>query len=1416
MNIRLGKLLVSAILLAAGTLSYAQTKYPVCIATQTTTTSSVSLTKPGHCVLNWDAIYNSDLDLIDSMLSGRTGVPALTLLANPTQPMQVANKGYVDSAVTTINAEFTTINSEITALQAGGGSGSGGSGGAGGCAVSGDTSSTNCGTGNRTGDTAALPANVTSYGFNGLLANTGTQVVAIGSTPASNNTAPDVVAIGNNPLDPADTTVGDTNGLNDIIAVGDNPLNQYGNSVYEIIALGDNAGANLASFSNDMIMIGDHVGEANFGDDQIDIGNTTGVCGGGPVQMSDAVRIGDNVCSYGYQSITIGNNSGAQVWGGSAHSQMDNISIGDHNFLFPNGVITHGFGVSSNIVLGDYSLSSTSSAMTKLSENIILGDNAGTGYAGMQDVIFMGDYTGESQTSSDSISDVICIGDVACENLGNGASAVIAIGVAPGEVTSGMVGAATESIFLGDSAGDNSTGDENIAIGDAALDGGNPRQQNTGHNIIAIGYQAGAVNSTGIENINIGDSAGCPGCAYSSNGNGNNTGSENINIGDSTGSCSTAQLSDTVVLGDHACADQSNELVLGSATHTTKIKLFGCPAGQVPVADGSGTCVVAGGGGIDVNGSAISGTPNFGSLPAAPSGYTPVQFQYSGSNVSAYVPQTMPTNVNIICTGSSICDDDAETKATTVTISGFTAPSSGVVTFTNTGTNGFHAGDWVNMRYLSSGKWPSPPSYMALGTGYTLFQVLSTGLSATQFEVNVGSLSVTACSVGCGTVESAMNNLGYQIAQVAGMPSNVINNTYVLLPSDVTIRGLAANYSSLFHSISPSVTGNPGYIFVTDVWNDIGICQSVAQIETNYQSFWASAHADGWKIVQSSLPNKDVGQNWGAGFCSFPQAPYYEMVQLDRWLEVQARTQATLATGSYWDIWSDAGLTQNDPKTAGLQDGSATGWQNFAIGIANAMLTGSGMPLPRVPIYWGTFQGTSASVQNGTMFVPPQDGWTWQFTDANMTNDILVMDTGNSPWWSMFNSRLTLNGNSSTSNNFSPILAIHDGNGGVFNAAIKEVLLWNNITSPSSSPGSNQIVFSITPDSYASGAPNSTHGVDFGYDYNSTTNMTLNHFLIHIIGDTYDSLHAATNGQVCVGVTSSEGSSGQEGCPTTKMFSVGTTGQMSVDASGNASVQNLTVNGTCTGCGSSGGGGGLTPLFGTADPNGANTPALVQATAPGVSASVSFSSNVTSGNLIVVQLSQTLGSNGATVSDTRGTSFTQLDTYTGSNLQSETWVGILTSSGADTISVSGASNYDLDALEVLNGSTSVDVSSIQSGSSNSPSAGLTTTLPNDFVIAPVAALFPVTYSINSGWTIDASSSNGTYGSGALAHQIISTASAVIATYTTSGSNAWHLPLIALKANSTPVSGSEGQLYFKTTSTPYVEYVYHSSSWHQVQ
>jgi hypothetical protein len=80
-----------------------------------------------------------------------------------------------------------------------------------------------------------------------------------------------------------------------------------------------------------------------------------------------------------------------------------------------------------------------------------------------------------------------------------------------------------------------------------------------------------------------------------------------------------------------------------------------------------------------------------------------------------------------------------------------------------------------------------------------------------------------------------------------------------------------------------------------------------------------------------------------------------------------------------------------------------------------------------------------------------------------------------------------------------------------------------------------------------------------------------------LVGNTTnDAFHVDGNTLFCVapiGIRSSSFTPGTTPlCPTGNPFSVGTTGQFTVDSSGNATLHNLTVNGTCTGCGGGGGG----------------------------------------------------------------------------------------------------------------------------------------------------------------------------------------------------------------------------------------------------
>jgi hypothetical protein len=518
------------------------------------------------------------------------------------------------------------------------------------------------------------------------------------------------------------------------------------------------------------------------------------------------------------------------------------------------------------------------------------------------------------------------------------------------------------------------------------------------------------------------------------------------------------------------------------------------------------------------------------------------------------------SNSILICTGTSWCDDDNHTQAPNVTVTAYTAPSSGVVTMTNSGTNGYYAGEWINLRFLTG--WPltnlgTPTSANAQGT---LFQVLSTGLSSTQAEVNVGSMTgISACSSSCGITESAMNDMPFAIATRPGMPTNLVNNTYEIL-SGPYLQSLATNFNTIMAPLAPTTTGKPAYILINSPWNDILLCETVSNIESYYTTILEDAHTLGFKVIIPSILANNVSQADGLGFCSYPAPPFYEQKQLNEFLRNQSPTIQNQATGAYWDIFVDAGRTYNDAYDTTLIFGSPEAWMPFAQETANAMYAGAGTPLEQVWPMFGQYQNTQSSAGNGYIWVPSNDSsqCTFAFANSTMTRSDLCINTSNGNGPDTVNvgiggpGQLLVFGNSGTGGNFKPVASVIDNNGGVFNSAVKEFMIQNPF-SPTGFSVSNNLIQQFNSNSASSlGTPTSTGGTgaDFGWNYNSSSTASLNSLFGHIVGDTLDSFHAATGGLFCVGVSTVELSGGQEGCPTASMFSVGGSGQFQVASSG--------------------------------------------------------------------------------------------------------------------------------------------------------------------------------------------------------------------------------------------------------------------------
>jgi hypothetical protein len=357
------------------------------------------------------------------------------------------------------------------------------------------------------------------------------------------------------------------------------------------------------------------------------------------------------------------------------------------------------------------------------------------------------------------------------------------------------------------------------------------------------------------------------------------------------------------------------------------------------------------------------------------------EFEPSSSGGGGGGGGTIPSNATFVFTGNSMNDDDGHVLSSAVTVTGWST-AAGVTTVTNSGTNGFAAGQWVSLRYATG--WPTSTP-LGAGTGLTLFQVESAGLSGTQFEIATPLISAGTCSSSCGSAYSAASYLPFATTASGGMPSAASAHTYSLVVQGggcggATLCAIAAQYSTVFHPLSPAVTGTPGYLIINGPNNDIGFCTSLATIEGYYQTIFSDAHTDGWTVVVGS----PTGANFGQNFCN----TFYEnQILLDEWLRGQGKQTAQAATpgsNEYWDIFTDIGNQLwdggNTDIIASNQGLGPTGAKQGAITVAADLMNANGRPLPPRQLWWGAPVGTGTTGNNGYMYVPSTGSvaeWRW-------------------------------------------------------------------------------------------------------------------------------------------------------------------------------------------------------------------------------------------------------------------------------------------------------------------------------------------------------------------------------------------------------------------------------------------------------
>jgi hypothetical protein len=332
------------------------------------------------------------------------------------------------------------------------------------------------------------------------------------------------------------------------------------------------------------------------------------------------------------------------------------------------------------------------------------------------------------------------------------------------------------------------------------------------------------------------------------------------------------------------------------------------------------------GGTVYVNSTPIT-SPHFNnSVPAPDSGYVAVEWKTSGSNVLGEVPagttsgvsqilagtnvnvspsggtgvvtisstggssSNLITGANIIFTGDSLMKDDSkDTLGATVTATAVSCTSGGLCTVT--APNSYVANQWVDTEGITS---PSLycGSYGYYGTGNQLYQVLASGLSTSQFEIQ------TACGAQTGTGGTVEDATYFMPILTSVQPAfSGINAWYLRNGVDVAsiyggYSGLvceqATNFTAMFSDLLPSSTGKSLFFLEEGGTNDIVRGESESVIEGCFQSFWAQAHTAGVKVVQNTIPQYSANSS-------------ATVTDLNEWLILQGKSNANTASGQYWD-----------------------------------------------------------------------------------------------------------------------------------------------------------------------------------------------------------------------------------------------------------------------------------------------------------------------------------------------------------------------------------------------------------------------------------------------------------------------------------------------------------------------------------
>ena len=279
--------------------------------------------------------------------------------------------------------------------------------------------------------------------------------------------------------------------------------------------------------------------------------------------------------------------------------------------------------------------------------------------------------------------------------------------------------------------------------------------------------------------------------------------------------------------------------------------------------------------------------------------YTQSARAAGGSGDSKYIV----AGSTVAFAGDSLMEDDGHYYSSAITVTAVNCNGT-KCSVTNSGVNGLVAGGHVYTGTITS------PSFLNVASGWVsdvnLMKVSATGLSDTTFE-----FAYTA-NTGTGTGGIAYNADPYPVYQIVKQPAFAnAANVYVNQSMPYSLATVAENgaglYATTFHLQSPAVTGKPGYLILPSDENifflhfaggpDGPVACTLAGYKQWYQSVWTQAHADGWKVVQST----DKPFQGSAFACT---NAFTMWAQLQEWLRAQGGVSAT---GANWDKLIESG-----------------------------------------------------------------------------------------------------------------------------------------------------------------------------------------------------------------------------------------------------------------------------------------------------------------------------------------------------------------------------------------------------------------------------------------------------------------------------------------------------------------------------